>query len=874
MAEMKKSFKEFMEKHGRSESGFTMAEILVAIALLAVLTAVVTSTIINATQTSDKFSRGTMNESQLLNAVSLITRDISLAKEVRYASDTAVAVDTMEGGKLSSVYYFYWTGTAESIPSAAAFSEVKNNASRISSQPGIVEYRVVNGNTADPTVRTVIEGYNPGGNSEFPLFTYYDGKNKEILLDATNPPQVSAAKLPEIRRIEIHFTSYIDSRDNAMELHTSASPRFLGGVAVGGAVTERLQKPSTPLLYGDLPPRTNTAQLTWTPIAGATGYTVYRTNRNQTPLTTVVATTVNSSLDDPGLAWGETYDYFVVAQGWSGDSNPSTKISLRVTPAPTQFINIDPLRGNTGASITNFTVARNLNNQLTWAPSSGENIKYRLYTVTNGVKTQIYDGPATTYLHSARNYGDVTRYVVVPYNDPIPGYSKTNPGSTTGGTAADSTPVDLISPPIKPVLSGVARNDLTTPSATTATNVLSITNTIPNAKGYTFTYGATDAAANGTQGASGTSKSWNHLPGWGTTNYYAATAYNDAGSSQPSDFGTTPAVKLDQPPGPFLITDLTNNTGYGDVIVQGTETGAISTVKSKGSMSASWNTSDGSTKFNVSRSLNTSFGARTMARTVIDWDSDQSDLASTDRSTTFSNAHPGIVYDVTVQSVAANGLSRNVTSTLLTRPDVPQRGISEGICLANNSATYGMYVDSDTRPKSGYADQTKVTYAREWGGAAAPVIYGIGTSVPAFQNLAYEQWGQITYQNIISRSAVPDWVAAHGTSDSERVSYPLTLEMEVVGHFSGCTSAGRNIPDRVAPSQQGTFWVVPFDVCYGYVPNHNYNQYYMDPNDRLRAGYLPGRAGYWAGMVQNTTGGCLWRLHPYDGREPYWDSVG
>lgn len=882
MAEMKKSFKEFMEKHGRSESGFTMAEILVAIALLAVLTAVVTSTIINATQTSDKFSRGTMNESQLLNAVSLVTRDISLAKEVRYASDTALAVDTVEGGKLSSVYYFYWTGSADSIPSAAAFTEVKNNASRISSQPGIVEYRVVNGNTGDPTVRTVIEGYNPGGNSEYPLFTYYDGKNAEILLDATNPPQVSDAKLPEIRRVEIHFTSYIDSRDNAMELHTSASPRFLGGVATGNAgLNNPLEKPATPLLYGELPPRTNTAKLEWTPIAGATGYTVYRTNRGQTPLTMVAGTTSNPNLDDPGLAWGETYDYFVVAQGWTGDSAASSTIRLRVTPAPTTFINIQPTRGQDGSSITNFTVARNLNNQLTWAPSSGENIKYRLYTVnvSNGVKTQIYDGPLTTYLHSGRAYGDVTRYVVVPYNDPITGHSRTNPSSTTGGTAPDSPPVDLVSPPIRPVLTGDARNDLTAIKAATATNVLTVTNTAsnPNAKGYEFRYGSTDAGANDTLGSRGTASTWNHGPGWGTTNYYAVTAFNDAGSSPASDAGTLPAVKLDQPPGPFTINNLSNNTGYGNVRVQGGDAGSLASVQTNGNMQAAWSAADGTVNYDVERSLRSSLGAATMSQTIMDWDSDQMNLSNSTTNTNFGNAHPGVVYDVKVRAKAANGLSREVTETLLTRPDVPRRGIAEAICLANNSGPMAVYTDADARPKNGYADITTVAYTRNGVPSQPTRTYAIGTSIGAFQDTVLNDVNGMIYQNYISPGAVPNTVARFGTSDSERRSYPLTLTVQILANFSGCSGAGKTVPTHIAPAgRNGSYWVVPHDVCYGYTPGHDYGQYYMDPNNRTAKGYVYGdyADGFQSWMVRNTGGGCNWRLHPKTGQEPYWNSIG
>lgn len=877
MAEMKKAFKEFMNKHGRSESGFTMAEILVAIALLAVLTAVVTSTIINATQTSDKFSRGTLNESQLLNAVSLVTRDISLANEVTYASATALAVDTMEGGTPAQVFYFYWTGNVSSIPSDAAYFEVKNNASKISQQPGIVEYRIVGGDTSNPTIRTIIEGYNPGGNSEYPLFSYHDSNNAEILLDATNPPQVASNKLGNIRRVEIHFTSYIDSRDNAMEMHTSASPRFLGQLPTDTYGVGTPPETPTPILNGELLPQTNVADLSWTRIAGATGYTVYRENRLQSPLVQVVGSTTgknSSTLSDPNRAWGETYEYFVIAHGWAGDSNPSSKIRLRVTPQPTAFINIDPLRAS---PITNYTVARDLNNQITWAPSTGDTIKYKLYTVAGATKTLVYDGTATTYLHSGRSYGASTIYVVVAYNDTIPGHSATNPTAVTGGNSVDSTPVTLVSPPLKPTLSGVARNDLTSPSTALATNILTVSNDAsnPSVVGYEFRHGDTDASATNTVGQRSTAISYSHLPGWGTTKWYSVRAYNDAGNSQYSDDGATLATKLDQIPGPFSISSLTNNTGYGNVVVQGTDAGSLATVNTTGVMNAAWTTSAGTVEYDVDRWISNGLGAPIMSKAYMDWEADKPDLSSATLSTNFADVHPGVVYGVQVRATAQNGLTRPIVATLLTRPDVPRRGITEATCLANNSQTYGMYVTADTRAKNGYANQTSISFAKSSGGAATQTV-NVGTSVSSFQTLNFNQEGKITYQNIISRGAVADTVANFGISDSERVSYPLTLDMQIVGHFSGCTSAGRAVPTSIAPAQGGSTWVTAFDVCYGYLTGHDYSGYYVDPNNRNAKGYIyqDYADGYQDSFVRKNVGGCSWRLHPKTGREPYWDSVG
>lgn len=880
---MKKVLKDFIKKHGKSESGFTMVEILVAIALLAVVVAVVTSTIINATQTSEKFSQGTMNESQLLNAVSLITRDVSLAQKITYAGADAVAIETVEGNTPSNVYYFYWKGTEASIPSAPAFAQVKGNAARIPSQPGIVEYRVVNGDTSNPTVRTLIEGYNPGGNSEFPLFTYYNQKNDEILLDAaTTPPHVSDDNLGEIRRVEIHFTSYIDARDNAMELKTSASPRFVGAAVKPVAGNQTLEKPQTPLLYGDITPRTNTGKVWWTAIAGAESYTIYRQNRTQTPLIKVAGTVAGNvtTFDDLNLAWGETFEYYVVAQGFAGDGDPSSKIRLRTTPQPTAFVNVDPRRGQVaGDSITGYTVARGLTNQLSWAPSTGENIKYKLYTVSGAVKSLVYDGPLTTYSHSGRSYGAVTRYVVVAYNDTIPSYNNNFPGNVTGGTSADSPYIDLESPPLRPTATGVARNDLTTPSATDATNIITVTNhgANPLVDGYKFKYGTADNAIT-TVGQSNTSTSYSHLPGWGSKTFYSVTAFNNAGESESSDIGALPPVELNQPPGPFSINSLANNNGYGYVVMQSTDEGSLASVKSRGDMSADWTDASGVQGYTINRQVSNSFGRALLSKSTVDYEDAGSMSGS---SANFSGVQPGVIYTVSVNARASNGLVRTVSSTLLTRPDVPKRGILEATCLANgvngNGQQLAMYVDADTNPKYGYANKTIVSYNKDGYVAAAEATVPISSSVFAWQRLDhFGQLGKILFRNYIASDAVADNAANFGTSYSERLSFPLSLEVATLAPFNGAcntTTGGKIIPQ--AGTMWGSPWVVPIYVCYGYQVGHDYSQYYVDPANRSAKGYVyqDYADGYQNWMSRNSSTGCVWRLAPKVGREPYWNSV-
>lgn len=894
MVKMKKVLTQLRARGEKSESGYTLMEILVAIALLAVLTVAITTTIINTTQTSDKFTRGTMNESQLLNAVSLVTRDISLANKITYAGEAGLSVETLENNAISQVSYFYWNLDANSIPAKPAtiageatpddpFAQVRANKASLPTQPGIVEYRIINGNTASPIIRNLVEGYSPGGNVAYQLFTYYDTKNKEILLDASSSLHVANNKLDTIRRVEIHFTSYIDDRANAMEIKTSATPRFLGQstTSQNGSVT--LDKMQKPILYGHLAPRTREANVWWTPIAGADSYILYRGNRLGSPQESVIAVLggADSKYDDTTVKPGETYTYRIVAQGFVGDSDSSDAVRLRVTPDSSSFTNIDTKRGDDGSPISGYTVARNLTNQLSWKASAGENIKYRLYTGSGASATLLYDGAGLTYAHGSRNYGDVTRYYVIAYNDTIQSFDPNNPSFVTGGTAPDSPYIDLISPPIRATITGTALNDTTSPSRPIAKNLITVTNTAanPQSKGYEFEIGNTATTVT-SSAQTGTRTTFEDTPGWGSTRHYSATAYNDAG-----DGPTSNVVKVDQIPGPFAISSLSNPTGYAWVIRQEAIKGSLAKTETRGVMSASWGASTGATEYDVDRRVSDYLSNPAIPKSLFDYETDKPNLKAT--TTSFSGVQPGSIYNVTVSAVAANGKTRATTEKLLTRPDVPQSGMAEQMCLANGAGVtvaegqspwpvqnYGAYVQSNTYPKYGAATGTDISYNLK-NGSAPSTKKNQSLSTGYFtwlQNDGYGNSATISFQNVIDAKIGTDRGVKFGLSDGERRSYALDLTLESVAQFTGAcntTTGGKII--GAAGTTNGYNWVIPVNVCYGYRLGHDYSQYYMDPNDPWRAGYVYGGSGYQPWFVKNN-GACKWRYDPVTGTDPYWQS--
>src|SRR5690606_16931142 len=113
---------------------------------------------------------------------------------------------------------------------------------------------------------------------------------------------------------EMHFTSFVESRSNAMEMHTSAVPRLLGMVSAseqGNLKTDTNRLPA-PELNGKLTPRTNTAELWWTPVAGADSYQIFSLKDNGTSYSSLRTVNPQSGTikeNHTSLTWGSDYRY-------------------------------------------------------------------------------------------------------------------------------------------------------------------------------------------------------------------------------------------------------------------------------------------------------------------------------------------------------------------------------------------------------------------------------------------------------------------------------------------------------------------------------------------------------------------------------------
>lgn len=645
-----------------SESGFTLIEILVAISLMAIVATIATMTVINATQANDKFVRGTMNQSQLLDSISIVTRDISLSNQIIAAGKDYLVMNTVENGVAYKTSVFAWKPGK-----TLAFSGV--TTSKLPAQSSIIEYKVRNGDTVNPQVKTLVDGYNPQ-DSTTPIFRYFAEDNTEFTI-----MPIPADQLNDVKRIQIHFLSYIDGRDVPMELETSAIPR--SGQTLPGITADGVNIiPQTPILRGTLTPGTTTAKLMWSNIAGATSYTLSRENDKQTTSPQVTTTTPNTNFDDPNLTWGETYVYSVIASGPGGVSAPSNKVSLTVVPDKEFFINIDP---NRKAPIANYTVARDLTNQLAWQPLNGAT-GYVLYR--GGV--EIYRGPATTFGDTGRNYGDVTTYTVLAYNSGQNG---------SGGNGLMSDPITLISPPVAPRISVVANDN--TANANSSSNTVNLNARITNSNGYSWQSGDNCTTS---EFAKNNNTTVNQVVDWGSTTCYTAQSYNAAGFSPKS-----PPITANQKPGPFSIgaTTLTSRSKY----VNKLEYDGVTSSNENGNFQSNWGASSGADSgYSMRLFIKDALGSSTIAGTT------DRTIATGGTSASINNVTPGVIYQFDVTAKAANGLTRPASASKIvqTAPDIPRSGHVWIVC--NNKADGWQWMnyayDANGKPLYGAADRT------------------------------------------------------------------------------------------------------------------------------------------------------------------------
>lgn len=756
----------------RKEDGFTLVEMLIVIGLIVVIGGIVTSLVINATQSNQKFSASNMTQGELLDSVARITTQTAYATEILMAEPTQLKMKTMEDGIEYETTYFYWADNgASNVPSGV-------NAAKLPDQKSFLEYKVNKANNA-VMVTNLISNYNRA-TGEKPIFTYF------TVADSVIPTPVQPNNLPAIKRIGVYFSITPTDREAPLEIATSAVPRMAitsPGAATGAAVPI----PQATVLTGKLTPGTRVSNLSWTSVAGATQYNLYRDGallKSFPPTTT--------KYDDPGLAWGTTYDYSVIVTGYAGQSSESNHVKLTVVPEKTRFLNINTLKGlsdvnsvgdESGTSNAKkgdtYTVARGLDNKITWESRFGAT-SYKLVDA-NGVV--VYNG-ANTSATQATAYGDYRTYTVIPSNTGLYG---------SGGAGLASDPVSLISPPKQPVIT-VTANDNTAVVAN-STNTVKLNAAVPYAKGYIYDSGATAATSKEfVREATAANKS--QTVSWGSTTWYGATAYNDAGNSPESI-----NVKADQKPGPFNITGISQtarsiyvNTLEFDGVAQSNQTGKIT---------ADWGGSTGAKNYSYSIVLRDSYGGTQVANT-----SNRSGVI-TESALTTQNITPGSTYNYNVTATAPNGLTRGAAQKIFqTAPDVPRHGTVHIVCSNNsNGLQYlNQVYTSQTRPRFGGADlTTQKQFSNNGQGSGLDKSFAPGdaSQMTNSNGRVHGYTAGFTLQNTLNMKSGVNW----GQTQSDILrAYGTYLSYNGPGtywDFTGCAGSGA--------------WQEPTAPCYGVV---------------------------------------------------------
>ncbi len=334
---------------GASQDGFSLAEILVVVALIGLVSTLVTSAVIDSSKVTRVASAGLMSQSQLLDAVSRVTRDVSIATTIvntrtdeGWPSDSPSPVDlTVQSLREDSCLRTrYWVESDVGAIEGTLKSETEEFLAQAC--PVGTGARTA---VATATVVTALS-LTP------PVFSYFNDANAALT------PAAGGGALPagtvdgdEVARVGVNVGSSVAGRPNGVRLQTSAVPRSADPNAeprdfeLPGLTTCKATLNPVPV-----PQISTTGQVSWTGVVGARGYSVLRSDGMSTNVP-----------EGSALVWAQTG--LVPYKGYSFEVFPYNARGFALTAAQCSFAAAIQLRGRT---FVNGTDGVDNDNELTW----------------------------------------------------------------------------------------------------------------------------------------------------------------------------------------------------------------------------------------------------------------------------------------------------------------------------------------------------------------------------------------------------------------------------------------------------------------------------------------------------------------------------
>jgi prepilin-type N-terminal cleavage/methylation domain-containing protein len=221
-------------RHARSDDGMTITELLVAMLVLSIVTAMVVTFFATVTRTFTTDSLASSNTNVAANGMNSVTRIIRAATEIELVGETAVApVFESVSQTGMTLYTFYDNGTA------AADQVEKVTLALNTTTNSVTEVRVRGSQsgskwtfTATQPMQTLATSVAPRTSSEAFLFTYLDGEGVPVNVGAGS---TNRALLGTIASVKVNLTVQMDGvgRAGAVNLQNTVVIPNLGISRVG-----------------------------------------------------------------------------------------------------------------------------------------------------------------------------------------------------------------------------------------------------------------------------------------------------------------------------------------------------------------------------------------------------------------------------------------------------------------------------------------------------------------------------------------------------------------------------------------------------------------------------------------------------------------